>query len=77
MIDRPKFSKYMYATVHKFSDEDEPRIHDDVELNPGEKVGLVIGNKRYVFSLDYDGKLSAKIQKRVARWEDVDVVLES
>ena len=74
MFDRPKFDKYFYTTVHRFLDEDEPRIHDDVELKPGEKVGLVIGNKRYVFSLDYAGKLSAKIQKRVTRWEDVDEV---
>lgn len=74
MFDRPKFD--FYTTIHKFWDEDEPRIHDDVELKPGEKVGLVIGNKRYVFSLDYDGKLYVKTQKQVTRWEDVDEVSE-
>ena len=74
MFDRPKFD--FYTTVHKFWDEDAPRIHEDVELKSGEKVGLVIGNQRYVFSLDYDGKLSVKTQKRVTRWEDVDEVSE-
>lgn len=73
MFDSPKFDKYFYTTVRRFLDEDEPRIHDDVELKPGEKVGLVIGNKRYVFSLDYDGKLTAKTQKRVSQWIDVEV----
>ena len=76
MFDRPKFSKYFYTTVHKFLDEEQPRIHEDVELKPGEKVGLVIGNQRYVFSLDEDGKLAVKTQKRVEKWEDVDEVSE-
>ena len=75
MFDRPKFDKYLYTTVHKFLDEDEPtRVHDDVELKPGEKFGLVIGSRRYVFSLADDGKLSVKTQKQVTRWEDVDEV---
>lgn len=76
MFDRPKFDKYLYTTVHKFLDEDAPRIHEDVELKPGEKVGLVIGKRRYVFVLDDVGKLSVKTQKRVTRWEDVDEVSE-
>jgi hypothetical protein len=37
---------------------------------------MVIGNQRYVFALDEDGKLSVKTQKRVMRWEDVDEVSE-
>lgn len=69
MIDRPKFSKYVYA-VHKFLDEEQPRVHEDVELRPGEKVGIVIGNKRYVLTIDSIGKLSVKTQKKVTRWED-------
>ena len=72
MFDRPKFGKYLYTTVRKFIDEVQPRLHDDVELKPGEKVGLVIGSRRYVFTLDEDGKLSVKTQKPVTRWEDVD-----
>ena len=76
MFDRPKFDKYLWTTVHKFCGEDAPRAHEDVELRPGEKVGLVIGNQRYVFSLDEDGKLAVKTQKRVMRWEDVDEVSE-
>lgn len=72
MFDRPKFSKYLYTTVHKFFDEGRPRLHEDVELKPGEKVGLVIGSRRYVFTLDEEGKLSVKSQKQVTRWEDVD-----
>jgi len=76
MFDRPKFDKYFYTTVHKFFDEDAPRIHEDVELKPGEKVGLVIGSRRYVFALDDVGKLSVKTQKRVEKWEDVDEVSE-
>ena len=72
MFDRPNFDKYFYSTVHKFWDEDAPRPHEDVELNPGEKVGLVIGNRRYVFALDSLGKLSVKTQKKVTRWEDAD-----
>ena len=76
MFDRPKFNKYLYTTVHKFLDEDEPRIHEDVELRPGEKIGMVIGNQRYVFALDEVGKLSVKTQKRVTKWEDVDEVSE-
>ena len=76
MFDRPKFGKYFYTTVHKFFDEEPPRIHEDVELKPGEKVGLVIGSRRYVFTLADDGKLSVKTQKQVARWEDVGEVSE-
>ena len=77
MFDRPKkFGEYFYTTVHRFFDEEAPRIHEDVELKPGEKVGLVIGNQRYVFSLDEDGKLAVKTQKRVMRWEDVGEVSE-
>lgn len=76
MFDRPKFDKYLYTTVHKFYDEVQPRVHEDVELKPGEKVGLVIGNQRYVFALDDVGKLSVKTQKQVTRWEDVDEVSE-
>ena len=75
MFDRPKkFGEYFYTTVHRFFDEEQPRVHEDVELKPGEKVGLVIGNQRYVFSLDEDGKLAVKTQKRVTKWEDVDEV---
>ena len=76
MFDRPKFGKCFYTTVHKFWDEDAPRIHEDVELRPGEKVGLVIGSRRYVFSRDVYGRLSIKTQKRVVRWEDADEVSE-
>ena len=76
MLDRPKFDKYLYTTVHKFCDEDTARFHEDVELKPGETVGLVIGNQRYVFTLDEDGKLSVKTQKRVEKWEDVGEVSE-
>ena len=72
MFDRPKFSEYLYTTVYKFLDEEEPRIHDDVELKPGEKVGLVIGDRRYVFTLARNGKLSVKTQKKVTRWEDAE-----
>ena len=74
MFDRPKFSKYFYTTVHKFFDEESPRVHDDVELKPGETIGMVIGSRRYVFTLDEYGKLSVKTQKRVEKWEDVDEV---
>ena len=76
MFDRPKFGKYLYTTVHRFFDEEPPRVHDDVELRPGEKVGLVIGSRRYVFSLADDGKLSVKTQKRVTKWEDETEVSE-
>lgn len=76
MFDRPKFSKYLYTTVHRFLDEELPRTHEDVELRPGEQVGLVIGSKRYVFALDDVGKLSVKTQKKVTRWEDADEVSE-
>jgi hypothetical protein len=73
MFDRQKFGKYLYTTVHKFLDGDElPKVHDDVELKPGETFGLVIGSRRYVFSLDEGGELSIKTQKQVTRWEDVD-----
>ena len=41
IFKRPKFDEYFYTTVRRFLDEDEPRIHDDVELKPGEKVGLL------------------------------------
>lgn len=75
MFDRLKFDKYFYTTIHKFLDgEESPRVHDDVELKPGEKFGLVIGSRRYVFSLDDGGELSIKTQKRVEKWEDVDEV---
>lgn len=76
MFDRPKFGKYFYTTVHKFFDEEPPRVHDDVELKPGEKFGLVIGSRRYQFSLDEGGELSIKTQKRVECWEDADEVSE-
>ena len=76
MFKRPKFREYLYTTVHRFYDEEQPRVHEDVELKPGEKVGLVIGNQRYVFALDEDGKLAVKTQKRVMRWEDVGQVSE-
>lgn len=76
MFDRPKFGKYLYTTVHKFLDEEPARVHDDVELKPGEKFGLVIGSRRYVFSLDEGGELSIKTQKRVEKWEDVDEISE-
>ena len=77
MFKRPKkFGEYFYTTVHRLYYEEQPRIHEDVELKPGEKVGLVIGNQRYVFTLDEDGKLAVKTQKRVERWEDVGEVSE-
>lgn len=76
MFDRPKFDKYLWTTVHRFFDEEPPCVHDDVELKPGEKVGLVIGNQRYEFSLGEDGKLAVKTQKRVEKWEDVGEVSE-
>jgi len=72
MFDRPKFSKYSYTTIRRFLDEEQPRTHDDVDLRPGEEVGLVIGSRRYVFALDDVGKLSVKTQKKVTRWEDAD-----
>ena len=72
MFDRPKFGKCFYTTVHKFWDEDAPRIHEDVELRPGEKVGLVIGNRRIVVSVDDYGKVRTKLQKRVSVWADVE-----
>lgn len=72
MFDRPKFGKYLWTTVHKFCDEEQPRIHEDVELKPGEKVGLVIGNRRIVVSVDDYGKVSTKVQKRVSVWADVE-----
>lgn len=72
MFDRPK---YGFFKVYKhYLDDTETRIHDDVELKPGETFGLVIGSRRYVFSLADDGKLSVKTQKQVTRWEDVDEV---
>ena len=44
MFDRPK---YGFFKVYKhYLDDTETRIHDDVELKPGKKVGLVIGSKR-------------------------------
>ena len=77
MFKRPKkFGEYFYTTVHRLYDEEQSRVHEDVELKPGEKVGLVIGNQRYEFSLDEDGKLAVKTQKRVERWEDVGEVSE-
>lgn len=76
MFDRPKFGKYLYTTVHRLCDGVQPRLHEDVELKPGEKVGLVIGSRRYVFSLADDGKLSVKTQKRVTKWEDETEVSE-
>lgn len=70
MFDRPK---YGFFKVYKhYLDDAEIRHHDDVELKPGEKFGLVIGSRRYVFSLADDGKLSVKTQKQVTRWEDAD-----
>lgn len=72
MFDRPKFDKYLWTTVHKFCDEERPRVHEDVELEPGEKVGLVIGNRRIVVSVDDYGKVSTKVQKRVSVWADVE-----
>ena len=72
MFDRPKFDKYLWTTVHKFCDEEQPRVHEDVELEPGEKVGLVIGNRRIVVSVDDYGKVRTKLQKRVSVWADVE-----
>ena len=70
MFDRPK---YGFFKVYKhYLDEEPARVHDDVELRPGEEIGLVIGSRRYVFSLADDGKLSVKTQKKVTRWEDAD-----
>lgn len=74
MFDRP-LSK-TWKIVKHYLDDTDPRIHEDVELKPGEKVGLVIGNRRYVFALDYLGELSVKTQKRVEKWEDVGEVSE-
>ena len=74
MFDRPKFETW--KVFKHYLDRAETRIHEDVELKPGEKVGLVIGNQRYEFSLDEDGKLAVKTQKRVERWEDADEVSE-
>ena len=76
MFDRPP-QKFGIFTVHRIYEEEQPpRVHEDVELKPGEKVGLVIGNQRYVFTLDGDGKLAVKTQKRVEKWEDVGEVSE-
>ena len=70
MFDRPK---YGFFKVYKhYLDEEPSRVHDDVELKPGEEVGLVIGSRRYLFTLADDGKLSVKTQKKVTRWEDAD-----
>ena len=70
MFDRPK---YGFFKVYKhYLDEEPARVHEDVELRPGEEVGLVIGSRRYVFTLADDGKLSVKTQKKVTRWEDAD-----
>ena len=73
MFDRPKkFGEYFYTTIHRFCGEEQPRVHEDVELEPGEKVGLVIGNRRIVVSVDDYGKVSTKLQKRVSVWADVE-----
>lgn len=72
MFDRPKFDKYLYTTVHRLYDEEQPRVHEDVELKAGEKVGLVIGNRRIVVSVDDCGKVRTKLQKRVSVWADIE-----
>ena len=70
MFDRPKCG--FFKVYKHYLDEEPSRVHDDVELKPGETFGLVIGSRRYVFTLADDGKLSVKTQKKVTRWEDAD-----
>ena len=68
MIDRPSYKTWHVWT----SDSIHVRQHDDVHLDLGESVGIVIGNRRIVVSVDDYGKVSTKVQKRVSVWADVD-----
>ena len=67
MIDRP-----LYKTWHVWSAKSTPTTHQDVRLCEGESVGVVIGNRRIVVSVDDYGKVSTKLQKRVSVWADIE-----
>jgi hypothetical protein len=66
MFDRPK-----YNTYHVWSAKTATVRHDDVHLDEGESVGIVIGNRRIVVSVDDFGQVSTKVQKRVTIWKDI------
>ena len=67
MIDRP-----LYKTWHVWCEKSTPTTHQDVRLSEGESVGVVIGNRRIVVSVDEYGRVSTKVQKRVAMWQDIE-----
>ena len=67
MIDRPS-----YKTWHVWTSESTPVRHDDVQLDVGESVGIVVGGRRLVISVDDYGKVRTKVQKRVSVWADIE-----
>lgn len=66
MFDRP--SSLIWQVFHE--SWQEPKKHDDVVLDDGECVGIVIGDRRYVVSVDEYGKVKIKTQKKVESWVD-------
>lgn len=66
MFDRP--SSHIWQVFNESFMQ--PKKHDDVVLDDGECVGIVIGDRRYVVSVDEDGKAKIKTQKKVESWVD-------
>ena len=54
MIDRPR-----YKTWHVWTSDPTPVRHDDVHLDCGESVGVAVGNRRIVISVDGGAEHSA------------------
>ena len=48
----------------------QPKKHDDVVLDDCECVGIVVGDRRYVVSVDEYGNAKIKTQKKVESWVD-------
>ena len=65
-----KHSKYDGYWTWQVKTYRQPEEHSDVVLNEGESVGIVIGNKRLVISVDDWGNIRSKVQRKVEVWAD-------
>jgi hypothetical protein len=59
-----------YENVWTVKTQRKPNAHSDVILNEGESVGIVVGGRRLVVSVDEWGNIRSKVQKKVEVWAD-------